>query len=46
MKIYSYRDWFLKEGALTSDESMRPGKAIDTGELFGFEGSFRQLKVD
>ncbi|PNF22552.1 hypothetical protein B7P43_G13681 [Cryptotermes secundus] len=45
-KIYSYREWFLKEGALTSDESKRPEKAIDTGELFGFEGSFRQLNVD
>lgn len=45
-KIYSYREWFLNEGALTSDESKRPEKTIDTGELFGFEGSFRQLNLD
>lgn len=45
-KMCSYRDWFLKEGAMASDESMRPGEAIDTSELFGFEGSFRQLSVD
>jgi len=31
---------------MKSDESKRPGKVIDTSELFGFDGSFRQLKVD
>ena len=45
-KICSYRDWFLNEGAMKTDESKRPGKAIDTTELFGFEGSFRQLNLD
>ncbi|XP_069698960.1 alpha-tocopherol transfer protein-like [Periplaneta americana] len=45
-KICSYREWFINEGAVTVDESKRTGKPLDTGELFGFEGSFRQLQVD
>jgi hypothetical protein len=45
-KICSYQDWFLNEGAMASDESKRPGKALDTYEMFGFDGSFRQLYVD
>jgi hypothetical protein len=31
---------------MKADETKRPGKKIDTGEIFGFEGSFRQLQVD
>jgi hypothetical protein len=36
----------LKQEKLKADETKRPGKKIDTGDIFGFEGSFRQLEVD
>jgi hypothetical protein len=31
---------------MKAQEIKRPGKKIDTGEIFGFEDSFRQLEVD
>ncbi|XP_069698964.1 alpha-tocopherol transfer protein-like [Periplaneta americana] len=45
-KLESNREWFLKQEQLKSDESKRPGKSIDTGEIFGFQGSFRRLSLD
>jgi hypothetical protein len=36
----------LEQDALKAEEAKRLGKKIDTGEIFGFEGSFRQLEVD
>ncbi|PSN57147.1 hypothetical protein C0J52_01309 [Blattella germanica] len=45
-KLEANRDWFLEQERYKSDESKRPGKIIDTGELFGFQGSFRRLSLD
>lgn len=45
-KLESYRDWFVEQDKLRADESKRPGKKIYSGDIFGFEGSFRQLSVD
>jgi hypothetical protein len=45
-KLESNREWFLEQENLKSDESKRPGKSIDSGELFGFQGSFRRLSLD
>ncbi|XP_069698920.1 alpha-tocopherol transfer protein-like [Periplaneta americana] len=45
-KMESYRDWFLEQDKMISDESKRPGKAVNSGELFGIEGSFRKLNID
>ncbi|KDR19513.1 retinol-binding protein pinta-like [Zootermopsis nevadensis] len=45
-KLESNREWFLEQENLKSDESKRPGENIDTGELFGFQGSFRRLSLD
>ena len=45
-KLQSYRDWFLEQDKMKSDESKRIGKSLNSGDFFGFEGSFRQLNVD
>jgi hypothetical protein len=36
----------VEQDKLRADELKRPGKKIDSGDIFGFEGSFRQLSVD
>jgi hypothetical protein len=45
-KLQSYRDIFLDREKQTADESKRPGGAIRSSDLLGFEGSFRKLAVD
>ncbi|KAJ4426604.1 hypothetical protein ANN_26402 [Periplaneta americana] len=45
-KLISYRGWFVDQDKMKADESKRPGKKIESGDIFGFEGSFRQLSVD
>jgi hypothetical protein len=45
-KLESYRDWFLEQENKKVDESKRPDKSFNISDLFGFEGSFRQLNVD
>ncbi|CAK1603325.1 unnamed protein product [Parnassius mnemosyne] len=45
-KVESYRNWFLQEETVKSDESKRPDKPKSTSSLFGIEGSFRKLDVD
>ncbi|XP_067015630.2 retinol-binding protein pinta [Anabrus simplex] len=45
-KLESYRDYFLDDDKYGVDESRRPGKPKTKGDLFGIEGSFRQLRVD
>jgi hypothetical protein len=45
-KLKSYRNWFLEQENVKVDESRRPGKSFNASDLFGFEGSFRQLNVD
>jgi len=45
-KLLSYRDWFLEQDKMKSDESKRIGEAFKSGDLFGFDGSFRQLNID
>lgn len=45
-KVESYREWFLEDEKYHSDEKKRPGKPKTSEDLFGLEGSFRQLNVD
>jgi hypothetical protein len=45
-KLQSYHYIFLDREKQTADESKRPGGAIRSSDLLGFEGSFRKLAVD
>lgn len=45
-KVEAHRDWFLKEPTLRVDEARRPGKAENSGTVFGMEGSFKKLELD
>lgn len=45
-KVESYRDWFLEDEKYKTDESKRPGTPRSVNNVFGMEGSFRQLSVD
>ena len=44
--ISDKRDWLKLRSGMKSDESKRQGKSKDYSEIFGMEGSFRQLSVD
>ncbi|XP_044763468.1 alpha-tocopherol transfer protein-like [Coccinella septempunctata] len=45
-KLDSYTDWFKEHENFKADESKRPGKPTNYDELFGLDGSFRQLTID
>lgn len=45
-KLIDYRDWFKAQDALIANESLRPGKPTNYDELFGIDGTFRQLAID
>ncbi|CAG9559147.1 unnamed protein product [Danaus chrysippus] len=45
-KLIEYRDWFKAQDALVANESLRPGRPTNYDELFGIDGSFRQLAID
>ncbi|PSN57100.1 hypothetical protein C0J52_01307 [Blattella germanica] len=45
-KLLSYRNWFLEQEKVKTDESRRPTKKVSRCDLFGFEGSFRTLSLD
>lgn len=40
------RDWFKEQENIKSDESKRQGKATSLEDLFGLDGSFKQLIID
>ncbi|XP_075214862.1 alpha-tocopherol transfer protein-like [Lycorma delicatula] len=45
--IESFNEWLISRGSLLVDESKRPEKSENKcTELFGPEGSFRQLEID
>uniref|UniRef100_A0A1B6L485 CRAL-TRIO domain-containing protein n=1 Tax=Graphocephala atropunctata TaxID=36148 RepID=A0A1B6L485_9HEMI len=45
-KLMTYRDWFKEQESIKADESKRPGKPKTHDDLFGMEGSFKQLSID
>ncbi|XP_053617229.1 alpha-tocopherol transfer protein-like [Plodia interpunctella] len=45
-KLLEYRDWFISQEPLKANETLRPGKPTNYDELFGIDGSFRQLAID
>ena len=45
-KLVSYREWFIEQENIKADESRRPGKPKTHDDLFGMEGSFKQLSID
>lgn len=45
-KMEEYTPWFKEQENIKADESLRPGKPTNYDELFGIDGSFRQLVID
>ncbi|KAL0818430.1 hypothetical protein ABMA28_008894 [Loxostege sticticalis] len=45
-KLAEYKDWFAAQESVKADESRRPGRPTNYDELFGIDGSFRQLAID
>ncbi|XP_053617230.1 alpha-tocopherol transfer protein-like [Plodia interpunctella] len=45
-KLEDFRDWFIEQESLKANEALRPGKPTNYDELFGIDGSFRQLSID
>ncbi|VVC37057.1 Cellular retinaldehyde binding/alpha-tocopherol transport,CRAL/TRIO, N-terminal domain,CRAL-TRIO lipid [Cinara cedri] len=45
-KLVTYKDWFKDQEKIKTDESRRPGKPKTNDDLFGMEGSFKQLSID
>ncbi|XP_026326955.1 alpha-tocopherol transfer protein-like isoform X1 [Hyposmocoma kahamanoa] len=45
-KIEEYSKWLDEEERYGTDESKRPGKPKTSEDMFGVEGSFRQLQMD
>lgn len=40
------RPWFKEQEGVKADESKRPGKPTNYDNLFGLDGSFKQLSID
>ncbi|VVC98505.1 unnamed protein product [Leptidea sinapis] len=45
-KLEEYKEWFAEQENVKANEALRPGKPTNLDELFGIDGSFRQLVID
>lgn len=45
-KLEEYGPWFKAQEDQIADESKRPGKPTNYDDLFGLDGSFKQLQID
>ncbi|TGZ54118.1 Alpha-tocopherol transfer protein-like protein [Temnothorax longispinosus] len=45
-KLEDYGPWFKEQEAMKTNEALRPGKPKTQDDLFGLDGSFRQLSID
>ncbi|XP_022131089.1 alpha-tocopherol transfer protein-like [Pieris rapae] len=45
-KMEEYKAWFAEQEEVKANEALRPGKPTNYDELFGIDGSFRQLVID
>lgn len=45
-KLGEYTAWFKEQEDKKADESLRPGAPKTSDDLFGVEGTFRQLNID
>lgn len=45
-KLREMKPWFEAQENIKADESKRPGKPTNYEDLFGLDGSFRQLTID
>ncbi|XP_011498431.1 PREDICTED: alpha-tocopherol transfer protein-like [Ceratosolen solmsi marchali] len=45
-KLEEYGPWFKEQETIKTTETLRPGKPKTHHDIFGLEGSFRQLTID
>ena len=45
-KLEEYGPWFAEQESVKANETLRPGKPKTHDDLFGLDGSFRQLVID
>lgn len=45
-KLEENNAWFKEQEAVKTNEALRPGKPKIYDDIFGVDGSFRQLSID
>ncbi|KAI4501150.1 hypothetical protein M0802_003523 [Mischocyttarus mexicanus] len=45
-KLEEYGPWFAEQETVIANETLRPGKPKTHDDIFGLDGSFRQLTID